>query len=78
MVVAERLDDASAGTTEFFGGAESPNPEEMSAERTDGCLKNPMTSGKAQRAGIDRNSLFQRRERAPDKSTVKRVFVHSS
>ena len=27
---------------------------------------------------IDRNSLFQRRERAPDKSTVKRVFVHSS
>jgi hypothetical protein len=51
MVAAERLDDASMGTTEFFGGAESPNPEKFPAERTDGRLKNPMTSGKAQRAG---------------------------
>ena len=27
---------------------------------------------------IDRTSLFKCRGRAPDKSTVKRVFVHSS
>ena len=51
MVVAERLDDASAGTTKFFGGAESPNPVEISAERRDGRLASPMASGKAQRAG---------------------------
>ena len=48
----------------FIGSLFSPTPR--------GLLRAPVVTV------IDRNSLFQRRERAPDKSTVKRAFVHSS